>query len=264
MNFDFILTKMQTEFANPIKYYLVGDGIFLYMNDLLNKKITIQHTGYECLNCKMPKKIFRQGVCFDCFNTAPQVADWVLRPELSKAHLEIEDRDLEYEKRVQLQPHIVYLAFSSHTKVGVTRKTQVPYRWIDQGASRALPILETPNRYLAGLAEVSLKKYFSDKTNYKKMLQPIDFEQVDIQNSEQILQMLPEELTQYVIEKQDFTDIYYPVLSYPEKPTSLKLDNFSSYSGTLKGIKGQYLLFEDQTVWNIRGSEGFKVQISVE
>ncbi len=93
-----------------------------------------------------------------------------MKPELSTAHLDIEDRDLDYEKRVQLQPHIVYLALSSEVKVGVTRKTQVPTRWIDQGAVQAIPIVEVPNRYLAGITEVALKNHFADKTNWQKML----------------------------------------------------------------------------------------------
>ena len=81
----------------------------------------------------------------------------------SKAHLNQADRDLEYEKKIQLQPHIIYLALSSHLKVGVTRKTQIPTRWIDQGAHEAMTIIEVPNRYLAGIGEVALKEYFSDK-----------------------------------------------------------------------------------------------------
>ena len=93
-----------------------------------------------------------------------------MRPELSKAHLGEEDRDLEYEKKIQLQPHCVYLALSSHLKVGVTRTSNVPTRWIDR-AHQAVRILDVPNRYLAGVAEVSLKEYFSDKTNWRKMLQ---------------------------------------------------------------------------------------------
>ena len=104
------------------------------------------------------------------FFRTPQAADWIMRPELSKAHLDQEERDLDYEKRVQLQPHIVYLANSSNVKVGVTRKTQVPTRWIDQGAQEALEIVEVPNRYLAGVTEVALKKYVSDKTNWREML----------------------------------------------------------------------------------------------
>ena len=93
-----------------------------------------------------------------------------MKPELSKAHLGIADRDLEYEAKVQLQPHIVYLALSSEVKVGVTRKTQVPTRWIDQGAVQAIPIVEVPNRYLAGITEVALKNYYADKTNWQKCL----------------------------------------------------------------------------------------------
>ena len=91
-----------------------------------------------------------------------------------------EDRDLEYEKKVQLQPHIVYLANSSNVKVGVTRKSQVPTRWIDQGAHEAIEIVEVPNRYLAGITEIALKDYVADKTNWRKMLQneaePIDWD----------------------------------------------------------------------------------------
>ena len=94
-----------------------------------------------------------------------------MRPELSKAHLNEADRDLNYEKKMQLQPHVVYLASSSHLKVGVTRKSQLPTRWIDQGAQQAITILEVPNRYLAGIAEVALKVIFSDKTQWRKMVQ---------------------------------------------------------------------------------------------
>ena len=129
-----VLQKMQTELTDPIDYYLVFEDSFLNLNQILGKDLEIQFQGYQCLNCGQPKKIFRQGFCYDCFMKSPAVGDWIMKPELSTAHLDIEDRDLEYEKRVQLQPHIVYLALSSEVKVGVTRKTQIPTRWIDQGA----------------------------------------------------------------------------------------------------------------------------------
>src|SRR5690606_32085347 len=106
----------------------------------------------------------------DALPIFPQAADWITKPELSTAHLDQEDRDLEYEKKVQLKPHIVYLANSSNVKVGVTRKTQVPTRWIDQGAHEAIEIVEVPNRYLAGITEVALKDHVADKTNWRKML----------------------------------------------------------------------------------------------
>ena len=170
MEYQGVLTKMSTEIDTPVQYYLILGQEFLRVNQLLGKTLHIEFIGYQCLACGEAKKIYRQGFCYDDFYKAPQAADWIMRPELSKAHLDIEDRDLDYEKKVQLQPHIVYLANSSTVKVGVTRKTQVPTRWIDQGAHEALSIVEVPNRYLAGVAEVALKDHISDKTNWRKML----------------------------------------------------------------------------------------------
>jgi len=148
MTYEGVLTKMQTENTNPINYYLVFKSHFIHMNQLLDKEISITFLGYECLACGKEKKIFRQGFCYEDFYKQPNAGDWIMRPELSKAHLGIEDRDLEYEKKVQLQPHIVYLANSSNVKVGVTRKTQVPTRWIDQGALKVLMKLSSLLKYL--------------------------------------------------------------------------------------------------------------------
>ena len=119
MNYQGVLTKMKTELGTPIQYYLVFKDDFLNVNQLLDKKVKISFVGYQCLNCQKRKKIYRQGYCYDCFYEIPQAADWIMHPELSKAHLNIEDRDLEYEKKVQLKPHIVYLANAS--KGGVIR-----------------------------------------------------------------------------------------------------------------------------------------------
>lgn len=264
MRYQGVLNKMQTQYESPVQYYLVFRNDFLNLNQLLGKTLTFHHEGYECLSCGASKKIFRQGFCYDCFMDSPAAGHWIMRPELSKAHLDIEDRDLNYEKKVQLQPHIVYLAFSSDIKVGVTRKTQVPTRWIDQGAIKALPIVEVPNRYLAGIAEVALKNHFADKTNWRKMLQNqepnIDFNEV-LQKSSTLL---PEEVMPYYEQTQHgIYEIHYPVVRYPEKIKSLSLEKTPEFSGVLSGIKGQYLLFEDGTVFNIRNSEGFVTSISI-
>ena len=136
-----VLTKMQTEFKDPIQYYLVFENDFIHINQIIGQTIDIKHVGFQCLSCGLNKQIYRQGFCRDCFFDKPVAGDWIMRPELSTAHLDKEDRDLEYEKKVQLQPHIVYLANSSNVKVGVTRKTQVPTRWIDQGTHEALEIV---------------------------------------------------------------------------------------------------------------------------
>lgn len=156
---------MPTDLTRQVNYYLNLHNQLLVMNQCLNKSLELQFKGYSCLQCQSSEAIFRQGFCKKCFFESPQAGDWIMRPELSKAHLDIEDRDLVYEKKVQLQPHIVYLALSSHLKVGITRKSQVPTRWIDQGAHQAMALLEVPNRYLAGVGEVALKAHFSDKTN---------------------------------------------------------------------------------------------------
>ena len=264
MIYQGVLTKMETEFLNPIQYYLVFKNDFLNINQLLNKTIDIEFVKYQCLNCGADKPIYRQGFDKTCFFEVPQAADWVMRPELSKAHLGKEDRDLEYEKRVQLQPHIVYLANSSNVKVGVTRKSQVPTRWIDQGAHEAIEIVEVPNRYLAGITEVALKNYVADKTNWRKMLKNEHENEDLVKWRDDLKTYIPEEAKDYFIESYTETNLDFPVNKYPEKPKSLNLIKTQSYTGKLVGVKGQYLIFEDETVFNIRANEGLVVKISVQ
>ena len=264
MTYEGVLTKMQTEFGTPIQYYLVFENSFLNVNQLLNKNIEINFVGFQCLNCGKKKKIFRQGFCYDCFYSSAAVGDWIMKPELSTAHLGIQDRDLVYEEKVQLQPHIVYLALSSEVKVGVTRKTQMPTRWIDQGANQAISIVEVPNRYLAGITEVALKNHYADKTNWRKMLTNT-FDQVDlIAERLKVEHLIPTEVQEYFYsQKTDLYEMHYPVLEYPNKVNSLSLDKTPHFQGKLTGVKGQYLIFEGGTVFNIRGSEGYVVTINV-
>ena len=263
MQYEGVLRKMQTENGSPIQYYMVFENDFLNVNQVLNKEIRIDLIKHQCINCGNDRPIFRQGFCKSCFFDIPSAGDWIMHPELSTAHLDKEDRDLDYEKQVQLQPHIVYLANSSNIKVGVTRKTQVPTRWIDQGAHEAIEIVEVPNRYLAGITEVALKEHVGDKTNWRKMLtNTIDDENLVAWRSK-LRQHLPEEVAPYFIENNKETHLHFPVLSYPEKVKSLNLDKTPHYQGLLKGIKGQYLIFDEGTVFNVRGSEGYYVGLGV-
>lgn len=262
--FSGVLKKMNTAFGPSVGYYLNLKDDFVALHQFIDQSITLEMIGYECLNCSRTEPIFRQGFCKKCFFESPNAGDWIMRPELSTAHLDIEDRDLVYEKKVQLQPHIVYLALSSHLKVGVTRKTQVPTRWIDQGANQALAVLEVPNRYLAGVGEVALKEIYSDKTNWRKMLQneaePIDW----VSERNKAIDHLPKELKPYVLhENTEPLAIEFPVNRYPEKVKSLNLIKEQNYTAVLKGIKGQYLIFEDDTVFNVRSNEGLVVNLSV-
>lgn len=258
-----VLTKMQTEFLEPIQYYLVFENDFIHMNQLLNKPIEIKRVGHQCLSCRLDRPIYRQGFCKSCFFDKPIAGDWIMRPELSKAHLEKEDRDLEYEKKVQLQPHIVYLANSSNVKVGVTRKSQIPTRWIDQGAHEAVEIVEVPNRYLAGITEVALKDHVADKTNWRSMLKNDIKDENLLEWRQNLKRFIPEAAMPYFIEHNAETHMHFPVVQYPKTPKSLNLTKTTQYSGNLVGIKGQYLIFEDDTVFNVRANEGLVVDLLI-
>ena len=264
MNYQGVIKKMQTEWGNPIQYYLILENSFLNVNQLINKEIEISFQGYQCLNCGKKKKIFRQGFCYDCFYSSPAVGEWIMKPELSTAHLGIADRNLDYETKVQLQPHIVYLALSSEVKVGVTRITQVPTRWIDQGAEKAIVVVEVPNRYLAGITEVALKNNYADKTNWRKMLTN-DIASINLLDEKlKLKNLLPNEVQQYFnSETEHVCELIYPVLEYPKKINSLSLDKTPVFSGKLMGIKGQYLIFKDGTVFNIRSYEGYVVNFKI-
>ncbi len=263
MQYEGVLRKMQTEVGRPIQYYMVFESDFLNLNQVLDQTLHIDFIKFQCLNCGLDRPIYRQGFCKSCFFEIPTAGDWIMRPELSTAHLGKEDRDLEYEKKVQLQPHIVYLANSSNIKVGVTRKTQVPTRWIDQGAHEAIEIVEVPNRYLAGITEVALKDHIGDKTNWRKMLTNQVEDEDLVEWRTKLKEFIPQEVADYFIENNNETHLEFPVLRYPEKVKSLNLGKTPSYTGVLKGIKGQYLIFEDNTVFNVRGNEGAYVGIGI-
>lgn len=263
MQYQGVLKKMPTENLTTVQYYLDMGADFLNMNQLLNRELTLSFVTYECLNCHLEKKIYRQGFCKKCFFEIPTAGDWIMRPELSKAHLGEEDRDLEYEKKVQLQPHIVYLANSSNVKVGVTRKQQVPTRWIDQGAHEAIEIVEVPNRYLAGITEVALKEHVADKTNWRTMLKNDIKDENLVEWREKLQEFIPDEAKEYYIANNTETNILFPVEKFPKKPKSLNLEKEETYTGKLVGIKGQYLIFEDETVFNVRSNEGLVVKIEL-
>ncbi len=263
MLYEGVLQKMPTEIGNPIQYFLIFENDFLNVNQVLDQQLKLEFIKFQCLNCGEDRPIFRQGFCRSCFFEIPAAGEWIMKPELSTAHLDQEDRDLDYEKKVQLQPHIVYLANSSNVKVGVTRKSQIPTRWIDQGAHEAIEIVEVPNRYLAGITEVALKDHVSDKTNWRKMLTNNLEDEDLVAWRNKLKPFIPNEAMEYYIEQKEETLLHFPVLQYPDKVKSLNLDKTPVYKGRLKGIKGQYLLFEDHTVFNIRGSEGYYVGLQV-
>ena len=259
-----LLHKMQTELGDEVTYSLHLNSTFV-VNDLIGRNIRLNWSGkIVCANCeKQTRKSFGDGLCYSCFMNAPQAAECILRPELCRAHLG-EGRDVEWEEANHNQPHIVYLAASDIVKVGVTRITQVPTRWIDQGASAAIRLAETPNRYEAGKLEVALKEFFSDKTNWQRMLKNEIDDEIDLVEEKWTLHdRLPADLTEFFSEDDEIIDINYPVLEFPAKVTSMSFDKTPTIEGKLMGIKGQYLLFEGGKVLNIRKHTGYEVEMEV-
>ena len=162
---------MNPEIGNPIQYSMILSDKILPINDYLDCNISLKWNGIiNCVSCgKVTKKSFFQGFCYPCFISSPESSECILKPELCQAQEGI-SRDMEWSKKYCLSDHYVYLSLTSGVKVGVTRHSQIPTRWIDQGAIKALKIAKTPNRYLAGVIEVALKLFVSDRTSWQKML----------------------------------------------------------------------------------------------
>lgn len=233
------------------------------MNQFIGKTIRLEWYGsINCCSCKkITKKSFGQGFCYNCFVSAPESAECIIRPELCRAHLG-EGRDPEWEEKHHNKPHIVYLAASSAVKVGITRGDQIPTRWIDQGASSAIRLAETPNRYEAGRVEVALKEFFTDKTHWQKMLKNDIDESIDlIEEKWSLEEHLPEDIIGLFSENDEIIELNYPVLEYPLKVKSLSFDKTPIIEKQLAGIKGQYLIFEDGEVINIRKHTGYHVEV---
>lgn len=253
------IRKMRSRMEEEIFYSLPLGDQKVELNPLIGLEINMEFLGkINCIKCgRETKKSFAQGFCYPCFISAPETEDCVLRPELCRAHEGVA-RDMEYARQHCLSEHVVYLSLTSGLKVGVTRLSQVPTRWIDQGAIRAIELARTPNRYMAGQLEVAMKAHLADKTNWRKMLTsslPSDLDLV--QEKERLLPLIPENLRAYISENMQVFKLKYPVSAYPEKVKSLNFDKDPVVSGELMGIKGQYLLFDQNRVINIRKFGGY-------
>lgn len=258
--------------SKPVQYELpLGDQL-VALNPLLGKSIKLVYTGkILCLHCNRSiKKSFNQGYCYPCFTTLAQCDMCIMKPET--CHYEAGTcREPEWGKEFCFQPHVVYLANSSGIKVGITRQTQIPTRWIDQGAVQALPIFKVPSRHISGLIEIAIAKHISDKTNWQQMLkskaEPIDpiakrdeliaACKADLDN---ITQRFGSQALEFLADE-PVVDIHFPVESYPAKIKSFNLDKNTEVAGVLNGIKGQYLLL-DTGVINIRKFTGYKIEFS--
>lgn len=265
------LRKMRTDLQSPVVYELPLDNEFLPLNPMLGQTVTLKHTEQiHCIHCgRKSSKSFNQGYCYPCFTSLAQCDMCIVKPE--QCHFDQGTcREPEWGQSHCMQPHYVYLANSSGIKVGITRHTQIPTRWIDQGAVQALPIAKVISRFQAGLVEMVIKQHVSDRTSWQKMLKN-EFDDVDLkQRRDDLLEICCKEISNIdqrfgegsiqILAERETTAIDYPVLQYPSKVKSLNLDKTPEVAGTLLGIKGQYLIF-DVGVINIRKFGGYHVEI---
>jgi len=262
------IRKMRSSIDQVVEYELPFFDVLqeiesVEMNPLVGKPISLTFEG--AINCvitgKKIKKSYGDGMSYDAFMNSPQASPSIIHPELSRIHEGVALRDYDWEMAHHMQPHVTYLSLTSDVKVGVTREIQIPYRWIDQGAVEALVLAVTPYRQLAGLIEVALKPHVSDKTNWRKMLTN-DHPEADLQEvKESLRDYLSAELQQYIADDEELVEIDYPILEYPSKVRSLKMDKNPVIEGELSGIKGQYLLFRDGRVINLRSHAGYRMSL---
>ncbi len=255
---------MSTALNSPISYTLNLGGDKVDMNALIGREIRIQYSGQiHCVHCqKITKKSFSGGYCYPCSQKLAEADMCILKPEtchFSKGTC----RDENWAQSHCMKPHYVYLSNSSGLKVGITRESQIPTRWIDQGAISAIPVFRVKDRLQSGLIEVLMKDYVSDKTNWRKMLTN-DIEDIDLETARNgIVDSIEQELEAFddvEFLEDDPIFLEYPVEVYPQKILSLSLEKTPTILGTLQGIKGQYLLL-DTGVFNVRKHNGYSVEM---
>ena len=240
------------------------------MSTWAGRTLRIESTGaIHCTVTGKPiRKTYGDGMSFDAFQNSPLAVESIIHPELSRIHEGIALRDKEWEEKHHNQPHIVYLSYTSGIKVGVTRDTNMPFRWIDQGAVGATVLANTPYRQLAGLIEVALKDVFADKTQWRKMLTSGNPEADAVADAlleakEEAYESCPPDYEDFLDEGEDITRLAYPGEAFPDKVTSLNLDKTSVVEGRLDAIKGQYLILEGGRVFNVRRHSGYRVRWTV-
>ena len=257
------ISKLITKLTNPISYKLPIGNNTIDMNGLINTNINLSFDGeIRCIACDNKiKKTFMQGYCYPCFISSPQTSECILKPELCRAH-EGEARDMEWSEKYCLTDQYIYLALTSNLKVGVTRHTQIPTRWIDQGAHKTIVFAKTPNRYLAGMIEKEVSQHISDKTYWRRMLlgEYPNLNLVDEKNK--LSKVVSSKYQQYITNDKNITELNYPVSIKPEKIKSLNFEKTPEITGKLLGIKGQYLFFENDYVLNIRKFTGYFIKYS--
>lgn len=255
------LRKMQTRLGDVVEYQLNTDAGVWDLNDMIGSRLNLQFTGkINCVACnKFIQKTYGGGHCFDCLQTLASCDMCQVKPEL--CHFDRGTcREPEWGRTYCMIPHKVYMARSSGVKVGITREDPVETRWMDQGAVEAMVIAEVPDRKTSGLMEVAIANHIQDKTDFRKMLRGEVSAELLEDVYRQVVEFVPVALRGYLLEKREQVHIKYPLKTPPEKIKVAKFDTQAQLNGVLKGIKGQYLVF-DEFVFNVKGHAGYETEI---
>ena len=256
------LRKMVTELSGGVKYQLPLDEARIDLNVLLGTRVAFEFGGViNCVHCdRKTKKSFSQGFCYPCFRRLAACDSCIMSPE--KCHFdEGTCREPDWAQSNCFVDHVVYLANTSGVKVGITRHSQVPTRWMDQGATQAQPIARVQHRQLSGLLETAIAKHVADKTAWQTMLKGNGADVSLEDKRAELMDLCAEDISALqdrfglqalqILEDEPTVEINYPVLEFPTKVSTHNFDKNPVVDGTLMGIKGQYLLF-DTGVINIR------------
>lgn len=263
----------QLDADGNIEYQLPIGDLSLPLNPFIGKKLSLNFEGkITCCHCgRNTKKSYAQGYCFPCMQKLAQCDMCIMKPETCHHHLGT-CREPEWGEKHCMIPHYVYLANTSGLKVGITRNGQIPTRWIDQGATQALPIFKVNTRLQSGLVEIALAEFIADKTNWRAMLKG-SAEAIDlVARAKELKPLISEKLADIKlkygedsVESLDLevVNLHFPVQEYLTKISSFNLDKTPNISGTLLGIKGQYLIF-DGGVINIRKYSSYHINVEYE
>lgn len=256
---------------DPVSYRLPLGDAEIDMNALLGRRVALRFAGeIHCTACgRKTNKSFNQGYCYPCFQKLAQCDSCIMSPE--RCHFDAGTcREPEWGTRNCMIDHVVYLANSTGVKAGITRATQIPTRWIDQGAVQAVPFARTATRQQAGFVEVMLKEHVTDRTQWQRMLRgEPDAEDLPARRAELLdrcrgpLAELQQRFGLQAIQPAEDAaplDFRYPVLEYPSKVKSLALEKLGEVEGDLLGIKGQYLILSSGVI-NVRKYTAHEVEV---
>ena len=263
-NFTGQISKLITQLSDPIEYFFPIGQESINLKNYFNCEFEIVFNGdIFCINCnKKINKTFMQGYCYPCFLQSPKTSECIFKPHLCRAH-EGESRDMQWSEKNCLTTTYVYLSLTSNLKVGVTRSSHIPSRWIDQGAHQAIKLAKCPNRYTAGMIEVEISKHISDRTQWRKMIQGI-YDNIDLlKEKNRLLNTLSESLKRYKSKNDDIINFKYPGKRTPEKIKSINMEKLKNFNGILTGIKGQYLIFNNEYVLNVRKYTGYVFNLKI-